>query len=71
MNTKLASANLVRHGFKYASDRTQEGVNAGALAIKIAAAVSEGYTIAEAVAAFVPPEQQIAAVDELYRVAYS
>jgi hypothetical protein len=67
---KNASTKLVRHSFKYASDQSQQGINAAALGIKIAAAVDEGYTIAQAVAALVPPENQIAVVDELYKAAY-
>jgi hypothetical protein len=72
MITKTAEVtNLVRYSFKYAEDNTQEGIDTAALIIKIAAAVDNGATIAEAVVQHVPPEYQLAAVDDLYKIATS
>jgi hypothetical protein len=70
MITKTAEVtNLVRYSFKYAEDNTQEGIDTAALIIKIAAAVDNGATIAEAVVQHVPPEYQLAAIDDLYKIA--
>jgi hypothetical protein len=72
MITKTAEvANLVRYSIKYAEDNTQENINTAAVIIKIAAEVDNGATIAEAVIRHVASEDQLAAIDELYKVAIS
>jgi hypothetical protein len=71
MITKTAKVNLVRYGLSLGSDNTQEGKDAAAAVIKMAELVEQGHTIADIVAASVPPEQQLAVIDDLYKVAFS
>jgi hypothetical protein len=68
---KTATVNLIRYGLSLKNENTQEGQDAAAATIKIAELVEQGRPIADIVAEFIPPEQQLAVVDDLYKVAFN